>query len=116
MPPKKRPSKRELENPGDVSVSVAPAASKKAKAQKGTTIGTAPKQATSSVDNGDDLPVMPPPSAEIDAPTTKKRAAPRKKALPSSDQVVEPEEGSSVTSTTKTRTAKATSTLAEEGK
>ncbi|KAG8727004.1 hypothetical protein FRC10_006502, partial [Ceratobasidium sp. 414] len=120
MPAKKKTSKRVLENPGDISVSLAPAAPKKPKAQKGTTVtSTASEQTTSNADNHeDDKPdsaVIPSPPAEVDA-SKKKRATPKMKVLPSSDQAKEPKEGCSPTlPIMKTRAAlKVASTSAEE--
>ncbi|KAG9089282.1 hypothetical protein FRC06_001637 [Ceratobasidium sp. 370] len=98
MAPRKKTSKRALESPGDISISLTPAAPKKPKAQKGTTAtGTASKQTTSDAENHEDdqpeLAAIPSPPAEAK----------------------EPEEGCSPTSsTTKTRTAKAALASAEE--
>jgi hypothetical protein len=119
MPPKTRNSKRELENPGDVSISVAPAAPKKVRAQTGTATPAASAQAASSVNHEDgnlDLPELPSPQVGANALTKKKRATPRMKPVPNSDQTTELEEGPIPTSsTTKTRTAKAALTSAEDG-
>ncbi|KAG9088782.1 hypothetical protein FRC06_001854, partial [Ceratobasidium sp. 370] len=83
-----------------------------------TATGTASKQTTSDAENHEeDQPksaAIPSPPAEVNM-SKKKRATPKTKVLPSSDQAKEPEEGRSPTSsTTKTHVAKAALASAEE--
>ncbi|KAF8593399.1 hypothetical protein BDV93DRAFT_549546 [Ceratobasidium sp. AG-I] len=87
MPPKKKNPKRELENPGDISLSLAPAPLKKPKGQTRTSTRSTSKQAASGTGdtNNDDLNSPVAPSTPTDAGTTKKtRPAPKPKAAATS--------------------------------
>jgi hypothetical protein len=123
MPTRKKSTKRELENPGDVSISAAPAASKKSKGQAKATTRLSAKQAASSADvdqDGDvDSPAVPSLPIETEAPK-KTRPCPKMKTLPSSELAKEPgdDEVSSLSSTrlTKQSRAKTVATAVDKGK
>lgn len=120
MPNRKKNPKRELENPGDISVSLAPAASKKPKAQARSTTRSAAKQALlGTIDTKEDVPdspVVPPPPANAGA-TKKRRAAPKPKVsttLGPTKEPIDPRE--STVPTTEVDTPKVASTTTETGK
>lgn len=120
MPPRKKNSKRELENPGDISVSLAPAAPKKSKAPSRTTTRSSAKQATSDTadTNKDNVDLSVEPTASTDAGAIKKkRAHPKPKVPTTLNPIVEPSKDSEPTlQTTETHAPKAASTTAEPGK
>ncbi|KAF8605583.1 hypothetical protein BDV93DRAFT_543248 [Ceratobasidium sp. AG-I] len=98
---KKQTAKRELENPGDLSISLAPGASKKAKAQLAPSNNTKTRLATKQAKTGNanaginsegiesDLLVTTPTA--VDAGATKQRPHPKIKVPAAADQASEPE-------------------------
>ncbi|KAG8775346.1 hypothetical protein FRC12_001536 [Ceratobasidium sp. 428] len=100
MPKAKPAQKRELENPADISISVAPTAAKKSKPQPpptNTKTRSATKQAKSSEANtgADNEPVDNNPPA--DAQPTKSRKRAKHKAPPAGESADEPEDVNTAT-------------------
>ncbi|KAF8597205.1 hypothetical protein BDV93DRAFT_513521 [Ceratobasidium sp. AG-I] len=119
---KKPTAKRELENPGDLSVSVAPAASKKSKAQPAASTNTKtrsaakqvkPTNTSSATNEGSDADMPALLAAPASTVTTTQRPRPKVKAPPMPDPDDEPESKNDTTSepsTTKPKKSKPTDT------